>query len=274
MTGSKPGWRLEVLDGIALLRCESLLELPGVAHAFSTRLADNAVEFDLGRPGPLDAVVEARRKRFCDAAGLVGQAPVILRQQHGARIVGIAEAPCDGQPRADGVLALREEGPRSAAAVRTADCVPVLLVDEDCRAVAAVHAGWRGTALGIVARAVQVLGMLGIPPERLRAALGPSAGPCCYEVGAEVVGAIAGGMGLAPELLSRRWENGNRTIDLARANSLQLAEAGLRERFISTAPWCTVCDAELFFSHRREGAAAGRQMACIGWGNASTGPSP
>lgn len=264
MAGSNPDWRQDVVDGVTLLRSALLHEIREVEHAFSTRLADGASGFDLGHPTPPDPEVDARRRRLSSASGLAGREPVILSQQHGTRIVGIEELPGDRPPRADGLLLLREGGALSVAAVRTADCVPVLLADEDGLAVAAVHAGWRGTALGIAARAVRMLEELGIPPGRLRAALGPSAGPCCYRVGGEVVEAVAEGSGMAPEMLSRR-QGGGRTVDLARANSAQLAAAGLRERFISTAPWCTICRGDLFFSHRREGAAAGRQMACIGW---------
>jgi YfiH family protein len=272
--GSNPDWRLDVVDGVTLLRCDLLHGLRGVAHAFSTRIADGAGGFDLGPPEPSDPEVDARRRRLCEAAGLAGAEPVILSQQHGARILRIGELPGADMPRADGLLLLLEEGARSVAAIRTADCVPILLADENGRAVAAVHAGWRGTALAISARVVEMLEELGIPPGRLRAALGPSAGPCCYRVGGDVVEAVAAGAGMAPEMLSHRHEDGGHTIDLARANSAQLASAGLRERFISAAPWCTICSGEMFFSYRREGAAAGRQMACIGWSQGSTARSP
>jgi YfiH family protein len=269
-----PPWRLDVVDGITLLRCDVLDGLAGVEHAFSTRVADGACDFDLGPPERPDFELDARRRRLCGAAGLPGGEPVCLSQQHGARILRVGELPADGPPRADGLLLLREEGVSSVAAVRTADCVPVLLADEEGFAVAAVHAGWRGTALGIAARAVRMLGDLGIPAERLRAALGPSAGPCCYRVGEEVVEAVAAGTGLAPEMLSPRHKEGGRTIDLARANSAQLAAAGLGERSISSAPWCTICCGDLFFSHRREGAGTGRQMACIGWSRGASACSP
>jgi YfiH family protein len=276
MTVPNPGrnWRQEVVDGVTLLRCAILHELRGVAHAFSTRLADGADDFDLGAPEPPDPEVDARRRRLCAAAGLDPPKPAILRQQHGTRIVRIEELVAEGLSRADGLLLLREDGARAAAAVRTADCVPILLADEDGVAVAAVHAGWRGTALGVAARAVRMLQELGIPPGRLRAALGPSAGPCCYRVGDEVVKAVAEGTGLAPERLSRRQGDGGRTVDLAAANSAQLAASGVREGSISSAPWCTICSAGMFFSHRREGAAAGRQMACIGWSRDSAARSP
>jgi YfiH family protein len=244
-------WRLEAVDGLTIARCGGLLGLGGITHAFSTRQADGAAGFDLGPPDLSDSMMEERRRRFCAAAGLTERSPLILRQQHGSEIIRAPLAEQDLLPEADGILALRGEDPRYVAAVRTADCVPILIADRRGGAAAAVHAGWRGTAAGIARLAVEKFAGIGIAAGDLVAALGPSIGPCCYEVGPEVLQAVGGGSG--------------RHLDLAGANVAQLRSAGMKAEAIFRAPWCTACRTDLFFSYRREGRAAGRLMACIGW---------
>jgi hypothetical protein len=240
-----------------------------VVHAFSTRSADGDREFDLGGAERDDPDWEERRSRFREAVGL-DRPPAILAQVHGDRIVRAGEFPSEGPPRADAVLALAADRAPVAPAVRVADCVPLLLADRQGRAVAAVHAGWRGTARGIARRAVESLGSLGVPAGGLLAALGPAIGPCCYEVSDEVAGEVAAACGCPPGELARPGPRGRPLLDLRRANRLQLLEAGLPEKAVDCAPWCTACDPDRFFSYRREGAGTGRLMACIGW----AGPSP
>jgi YfiH family protein len=129
--------------------------------------------------------------------------------------------------------------------------------------VAAVHAGWRGTAQGIAAEAVARLAGLGGAAGSLIAALGPSIGPCCYAVGPEVAAEVALGCGVdVPRIASPR--DGQLHLDLREANRLQLEAAGVPRGSIHVAPWCTSCEAELFFSYRRDGPT-GRSLACIGW---------
>jgi hypothetical protein len=166
---------------------------------------------------------------------------------------------------ADGVTWYRGDPGERVPAVRTADCVPILLVDRRGRAVAAVHAGWRGTAAGIAARAVEGLAAEGIPPGDVLAALGPAILDCCYEVGPEVVEALAASVpaGRAPEV-SRAVGPGQFRVDLHAANRLQLVASGVPQEAIRQAPWCTRCRPDLFYSYRRQGPAAGRMMACVG----------
>lgn len=252
-------WRIDRVDGISVLRCAALLECRGVGHAFSTRQAWGGSEFDLGSHDATCKTIEVRRRALCEAAGLPGRQPATLRQVHGARVVRWDET-SEPHIAADAVTSTREDASGTAVpAVRTADCVPLLLADRDGEAVAAVHAGWRGTAARIAMNAVDALAALGVPAGRLVAALGPAIGPCCYEVGEEVLGAVARSApdgSIAPR---------SRTLDLRLANRLQLEGAGLHPSAIHIAPWCTACHPELFFSHRRDGVHAGRQLACIGW---------
>lgn len=134
--------------------------------------------------------------------------------------------------------------------VRTADCYPILLADERNHAVAAVHAGWRGTAAQIVIRTLEEMHRLyGTEAADAYAAIGPGIGECCYEVGADV----ARQFGLEPA----------GRIDLAAINRRQLLDAGVAEHRIDVLGGCTKCDAYLFHSYRRDHLAAGRMVSYI-----------
>lgn len=146
--------------------------------------------------------------------------------------------------------ALIDNTPGHLVAVKTADCIPILLVDEKHRAVAAVHAGWRGTALYIVQHAVQAMREeFTTRPAHLHAAIGPGIGACCYEVGAEVATHFA--------------QAGPCHIDLADINRRELMEAGVSEAQIYTARLCTRCGEE-FHSFRRDKQQAGRMLSFAG----------
>lgn len=140
--------------------------------------------------------------------------------------------------------------------VRTADCVPVLLVDPVRRAVAAVHAGWRGTAQAISAKVVaRMREGVGSSPGSLVAAIGPGIGPCCYEVGPEVASQFG-------EWFPERHDLDRQTrIDLAEANRRQLLRSGLRPDSVCRLELCTCCSGGEFHSWRRNGARAGRMVA-------------
>lgn len=154
--------------------------------------------------------------------------------------------------------ALITDIPGAAVAVRTADCIPILLVDTRKRAVAAVHAGWRGTVQGIAAKAVGAMAdRFGSRPRDMLAAIGPGIGPCCYEVGEEVARQFRG---LFPE---RSGWAGQTRVDLAEANRRQLVSAGLPGSAVWAAGLCTACLAQEFFSWRREREKAGRMVSAI-----------
>jgi len=263
-------------EGLRLAVCGMLESIPGVRHAYSTRSDDSGGAtpgtFDLGAGVDTEPVFVERRLRLCKAAGLEGRVPIVLRQVHGSRLLDLTRrsgptgvSGAEGEPpAADGTIALRGESALAVPAVRTADCVAVLLADREGRSVAAVHAGWRGAAAGIVGCAVDRLRERGVASRTLRAALGPAVGPCCYAVGPEVVEAVSRASGAAPERLTRR-EDDRTMLDLAGALRLQLLGAGLVGGAISISPWCTSCRGDLFFSYRRDGHMAGRMMAVIGW---------
>jgi len=176
-----------------------------------------------------------------------------VKQVHSARVITAAQ----WRPgiEADG-LATAEPGARLA--VKTADCVPVLLLDPERRAVAAVHAGWRGAVRAIAAEAVRLMEReFGSHPDDVLAALGPSIGGCCYEVGPEVAVQFRDWF---PE---RNDLAGRARIDLRRAIQRQLLAAGLREAHIDVATACTCCGGAEFHSWRRDGAGAGRMYSVI-----------
>lgn len=266
-------WRIEQSGALRVVRNAALTALPGIVHGFSTRRGVAGEEFDLGGAEVSDPSVASRRRSFLESLGLPAVEAVVLRQVHGAGVIRATQTGPDPPVRADAVIALRDDPVRRAPAVRTADCVPMLIAERHGRALAAVHAGWRGTAAGVARSTVEALRRLGVEPRQLRVALGPAIGPCCYEVDPEVLEAVARGTGVPESPYSRGGRPGKVQLDLRQANFLQLRSAGVPAAAIHAAPWCTACAGDLFFSYRREGAAAGRMMACIGWA-AARGPSP
>jgi YfiH family protein len=155
--------------------------------------------------------------------------------------------------------ALLENTPGSAVAVKTADCVPILLVDPSHRAVAAVHAGWRGTVAEIVRHAIENMSReFASEPAGLHAAIGPAIGPCCYEVGPEVAAHFP------EDRLVPAGHGGRAHVDLAAANRRQLLAAGLNAAHIYTAGLCTMCLPGQFHSFRRDKQAAGRVFSFVG----------
>lgn len=175
-----------------------------------------------------------------------GVAGAWMRQEHGARVLAARPGECG----AGDALVVREPG--LAAVVATADCVPILVIGRDA---VAVHAGWRGLVAGVVARALAELDR----SEPITAWIGPAIGPCCYEVGEEVAGAVETACG-AP-VRAGFSPAGRPRIDLRRAAAAQLRAAGAGE--IRVVDQCTRCRPEWLSSHRRDGELAGRNLALL-----------
>ena len=172
-----------------------------------------------------------------------------------AMLKQVHSATCVASAGRHGVIgegdALLERTPGSVVAVRTADCIPILLVDPENRAVAAVHAGWRGTVGQIVRHAITSMhDRFGTAPADLHAAIGPGIGKCCYEVG--------------PEVAAQFGEQGRAHIDLSAANRAQLESAGVTPGRIYASNLCTMCRADEFHSFRRDREAAGRMHSFAG----------
>lgn len=233
---------------------------PALTHGFSTRsggVSTGPYEslnlwYESGDP---PANVGANRRRLAAALGIAPAEPITALQVHGAEVLEVRAPSPRPPPVADALVTNR---PGLFIAVGMADCVPILLWDPEQRAVGAVHTGWKGTHLGIVRRAVETLTRLyGSRPERLLAAIGPSAGPCCYEVGPDVAGLFP------PELLLHS-SDGRTRLDLWASNRRQLLEAGLRAENIEDAELCTICRPDLFYSYRRDRRLTGGMLAVIG----------
>jgi len=185
-----------------------------------------------------------------------------VRQVHGAdvrtaREIREAGPDCWGalpELEADAVIAASGE---ALVAVITADCAPVLLADPANRAVAAVHAGWRGAARGVIRGAVRALAARGAEPGRLLAAVGPCICAACYEVGDEVAGRFPESAEPIP------GRPGKHLLDLGNAVEVSLIGAGLTTRNIERVAACTACDGEALYSHRASGGTCGASLAFI-----------
>jgi YfiH family protein len=226
------------------------LEAIHAAHLVTTRQGPDVQQI---RKDPAVAARQiAQVLGFEDAA--------FLEQVHGDDVLVCEHGGCAG--RADGLVTTV----RGLALVgRSADCPIVLIAERRGRAVGFAHASWRATVAGIVPAVVHRMIDLGCDPGDLVACIGPSAGPECYEVGEEVRAAAIEGIGPHAGIFFRPSAAGKYCFDLWQANADALARAGIPSRFIHIAGICTLCRNDLFPSHRREGDAAGRFAAVIGW---------
>ena len=210
-----------------------------------------------GLPTPGEASPTARLAR--ELAENLGHPEIPIgraTQVHGNEVLAVERpiAPSEVELQGEGDI-LATARLSTALVVQTADCVPILLTSPV--AVAAVHAGWRGTARGAAATAVEALiRRFGAAPSEIRAFLGPSIGACCYEVGGDVAAQFAGEF-------ARRGCGGKFRLDLKAANRAQLESKGVSPSSIETLPFCTLCGGEKFASYRRDGERAGRMIALV-----------
>jgi purine-nucleoside/S-methyl-5'-thioadenosine phosphorylase / adenosine deaminase len=255
----------------ALALQTDLLARSGRLHGFTTRLGGVSTgsfgTLNLSPKWPEEAEnVAANYDRLAQWAGFDGQRLYLARQVHGAQGVQVLDqTPAVVRPQeADYLFTDR---PGVTVAVITADCVPLLMADPKGRGVAAVHAGWRGLVAGVIGTAVRSLGEVGGRPEDLVAGLGPCIGPCCFEVGQEVVEAFVEAFPSHPDIVvpaqSGPTPFPKPHVNLWRAARTALEEAGLDPAHIADPPGCTLCDPERFYSYRRDGARIGQQLAYI-----------
>jgi hypothetical protein len=267
-------------------------------HGFSTRQGGSSRAWCAeGSPGELnlgftaadsrEAVARNRRLLAEAVTGDPATPLVTLRQIHSSRVVLASAADADReQPRKGDGLMTGEPG--LLLGVQTADCIPVLVADRKRRAVAAFHAGWRGTAKRIVETGIGRMRLeFGSRPEDLIAAIGPGIGACCYAVGEEALSEFESQFAYARELFREVYSSdavrtkypmlfltqrapGHSLIgpslhlDLIEANRRQLLSAGIKPRSIKLVGGCTSCQPELFFSHRASRGHAGRMLSVIG----------
>jgi len=262
-------------DGVRALICAPL-ERDGFANAFSTRLGgvspmpDQALNLAGFNEDDAENIYQNRRRflNLFDGEWLLTG----CWQVHGID-VRVVQSSDDAKAK-PGVLgddeycdALVSNTPKVLLAVKTADCVPVLIGDRVTRSFAAVHAGWRGTSSSIVKLAIEKLQReFKAQTKDMRAAIGPAANGCCYEVGSEVISVFKERFPQANKLFTSTRE-GHARIDLHQANRDQLIDAGISSDHIHIAPFCTMDRNDLFFSYRCEKqkhGRVGRLMSVIG----------
>jgi YfiH family protein len=264
-------------------------------HGFSTRSGGKTTVY---RPGDADLNlgftnsddpnhVTENRSLFVSAAteGKEILGMVTLRQIHSSLIRRVTADDINKPLKGDGLMTDR---PGVLLGIQTADCIPVLVADRKNRAVAAFHAGWRGTLARIVENGVGRMRLeFGSGPENLIASIGPGIGQCCYSVGDEVRQQFDSQFTYAPELFREVYDSNpvkekypmlfltarapghselgpGMHLDLVEANRRQLLAAGLKKGSIFVTGQCTGCNTDRFFSHRIERGFTGRMMSVIG----------
>jgi YfiH family protein len=254
-----------------LLICEPL-ERTGFMHAFSTRLGGvsslpcDSLSLGNFKQDSADNIRENRR-RLLAALGVNDWTLVTAAQIHSADVRLINDQ-VDAQRAASECDALTANLPQTLLAVQTADCMPILLADQRSRAVAAVHAGWRGTLAGIVARTLERMQhAYDTHPHDVLAAFGPAIQAPNFEVGHEVIAQFEAAYSFAADAISNRQESGKAHLDLAFINRRWLIDLGVPAAQIYDCGLCTVARNDLFFSYRKELGATkpiGRLMGVIG----------
>ena len=280
---------------IKILHAESLAGIPWLVHGFSTRQGGVSTCYggktlNLGQAqDDTPANVERNRALFLKALNAVTKDgspwPFAQVKQIHSAIIQRVDASSTHALAGDGMITNAAE---LLLAIKTADCVPVLVADVKRRVVGAFHAGWRGTVARVVEKGVgEMRRQFGSAPEDLRAAIGPCVRKCCYAVGDEVRAEFESQFPYVDELFEEVFDSnaihikypmlflnqrapghgdlGPEThLDLVAANLRQLETAGVRPEHISVVEGCTACDTKRFFSHRAEFGKTGRMMAVIG----------
>lgn len=208
--------------------------------------------------------VEGNRSLLTRAFDVPQDALVTVRQVHGTDILVIDEPNEDYSHfltiESDAIVTNQ---PNIMIGVCVADCAPILLLDPEKQVIAAVHAGWQGTAAGLVSKTVAAMkSFFGCNPEAIQAAIGPCIGKCCYEVDQPVKQAFTQS-GIPWETVADQGADGKWNLDLTAANRELLLQAGLSADAIQTADICVCCVKESFFSYRRDNGETGRQMGFI-----------
>ena len=243
----------EKRENLFVGRFPGWFDSPGLVHGFSTRRGGVSLppydSLNLGlNTDDRPESIEENVRRFCGAMGIRRERIAFTKQVHGDRVQAV---------HASGVVvdtdALITDTPGLILAVQVADCVPVFLFDPVRKAAGIAHAGWKGSVLGIAAKAILSMSeSFGSRPENLQACIGPSIGPCCYEVGAEMV-----------ERFPPEYLNGNK-LDLWRYNLDLLIRTGIQSANATVSGLCTRCQTDWFFSHRAGGGRTGRMTGMIG----------
>lgn len=263
---------LKTVQGVSFLSCDLMRHRAGVTHGFSTRLGGvsqgSCAGLNLGynRGDDPDHVRENFRL-FSSAIGADYDGLVKTRQVHRDHVQPvtaadrgmdlIAPAPWE----TDGLVT---DVPGLCLTVFSADCVPVLLYDPVRRCIAAVHSGWRGTALSIVVRAVEKMTAdYGCDPGHILAAIGPSIGKCCFETHADVPTEMTAALGVLAAPFIEELPGEKFRVDLKGIIKNTLIRAGLDPAHMAVSDHCTACRPDLYWSHRVLGERRGSMAAMI-----------
>lgn len=255
------------LDKLTFFRVRAFDAYPNLSHAIFTRRGGVSQDFfeslnlSTAVGDDLQAVAENFRQA-CHAVGTTPAQTVSCHLIHSAKIITINKSNRQRvMGQADGLITADLD---IFLAMRFGDCTPLIFFDPVGGAIGLTHAGWRGTmknAAGATIRAM--VGQFGCRPEDIVAVIGPAIGPCCYEVGADVIAAARQAFAEPDSLFVQRNGNPNRGhFDLWAANQRQLADSGVRQ--IIRSELCTACRTDLFFSHRAEQGRTGRFGVIIG----------
>jgi polyphenol oxidase len=280
-------WLERNVDGVRILQVPQFAKFPWLVHGFSTIQGgvsplNEAKVLNLGfTEWDSSKNVQKNRRLFQQALGAKDFSLTPIKQIH-SDLVRQIELKQSEPLYADAAVT---SNPGLLLAVQTADCVPILLVDPKKRAVAAIHAGWRGTIKRIAAKAVGHLQMhFGSNPRDMLAAIGPAIGGCCYEVGTDFAANFLSQFADAPDFFDEfrtgdepnpiQWLNQmppghqpppkNVFLDLRKANASQLRAVGLNPHNIFVSTLCTADRPDLLFSYRKQSTSSGRQMSVIG----------
>ncbi len=281
-------------NGVHWLSVRAWQKRPWLWHGFSTRKGgvsrafcaeDAPGELNLGFSNDDREAVTSNRWLLAEAITGDAATPLVTIRQFHSNVLVVAAADPSPASKADGLMT---DEPGLLLGILTADCVPILVADRRRRAVAAFHAGWRGTVKRIVESGIGRMRLqFGSRPEDLTAAIGPCIGAYCYAVGEEVLSGFESQFTYASELFREVYDSdpvrakypmlfltqrapGHSPIgpslhlDLVEANRRQLLAAGLKPSAIHSVGGCTSCQTDLFFSHRASHGHAGRMLSVIG----------
>ena len=259
-------------NGVTFLSSDGINAAGGAAHGFSTRLGGvsqgmwASLNLGVSRGDDPDHVRENYR-RFFAAIGADGKQLAMTNQVHGGTVRTVTTADLHADPydkvgyEADGLMT---DLPGVALVVYSADCIPILFYDPVRRVIAAVHAGWRGTAAGIATTAVERMSdVYGCRREDILAAIGPGIGPDCFETHEDVPNAMTAALSTAVLHHIKIKENGKFAVDLKGVNAMRLEQAGLDPDHIAVCHECTSCLGDKYWSHRRLGTSRGSMAAVI-----------
>jgi YfiH family protein len=267
-------YMIENLGLLDILFFGNLSQHKGIRHFVSTRTGGysnspyNSLNLALHVGDDPDKVLKNRR-RLAEAIGIPLDQFTIARQVHSGTVTVVSEAmkgrgSTNQEDAVEATDAMVTDVPGICLIILVADCVPMLFFDPARNVIAAAHAGWRGTLQSIALHTVRAMEKhFGCSPQDILVGMGPSIGPCCYEVGPEVIAQVKAVLSSYQHYIQRESKDGKGYLDLQRANRGQLVRAGIPRENIETANQCTCHNAHTFFSYRHQHGETGRFGAGI-----------